>query len=193
MWGNIANALKLLSLQWRHNEHDGVSNHQRHDCLLNRLFKRKTSKLRVTGLCDGNSPVTGDFPAQRASNTENVSIWWRHPCLAVTHRNVVWSHLHTASWIPLQDMFYIVMGNADSHHESFCDLISCRPRPWWRHQIETFSALQALCAGNSPVTGEFPSQRPVTRSFNVFFDLRLNKRLSKHSRGWWFEAPSTSL
>ena len=64
---------------------------------------------------------------------------------------------------------------------------------WWRHQMETFSALLALCAGNSPVTGEFPSQRPVTRSFDVFFDLRLNKRLSKHSWGWWFETPSRSL
>ena len=49
---------------------------------------------------------------------------------------------------------------------------------WWRHQMETFSALLALCAGNSPVTGEFPSQRPVTWSFDVFFDLHLNKRLS---------------
>ena len=76
------------TLQWRHNEHDGVSNHQPYDCLLNRLFRRrfkKTSKLRVTGLCDGNSLVTGEFPAshrwfpaQRASNAENVSIWWRH-------------------------------------------------------------------------------------------------------------------
>ena len=59
--------------------------------------------------------------------------------------------------------------------------------------METFSALLALCAGNSPVTGEFPSQRPVTRTFNVFFDLRLNKRLSKQSWGWWFETPSRSL
>ena len=63
---------------------------------------------------------------------------------------------------------------------------------WWRHQMETFSALQVLCAGNSPVTGEFPSQRPVTRSFHVFFDLLLNKRLSKQWWGWWFE-PSGSL
>ena len=53
--------------------------------------------------------------------------------------------------------------------------------------METFSALLAICAGNSPVTGEFPAQRPVTRSFDVFFDL--NKRLSKHSWGWWFETP----
>ena len=59
----------------------------------------------------------------------------------------------------------------------------------WKH----FSALQAICAGNSPVTGEFPSKRPVTRGFDVFFDLRLNKRLNKQSWGWWFETPSRSL
>ena len=69
------------ALLWRHNGRDSVSNHQPHHCLLNRLFVRrskKTSKLRVTGLCAGNSPVTGEFPAQMPSNGENVSIWWRH-------------------------------------------------------------------------------------------------------------------
>ena len=64
---------------------------------------------------------------------------------------------------------------------------------WWRHQMETFSALLALCAGNSPVTGEFPAQRPVTRSFDVLFDLRLNKRLSQQSWGWWSQTPSHLL
>ena len=59
--------------------------------------------------------------------------------------------------------------------------------------METFSALLAICAGNSSVTGEFPTQRPVTRSFDVSFDLRLNKRLSKQSWGWWFETPSHPL
>ena len=63
----------------------------------------------------------------------------------------------------------------------------------WRHQKETFSALLALCAENSPVTGEFSSQRPVTRSFDVFFDLHLNKRLRKQSWGLWLETPSHSL
>ena len=70
-----------ITLQWRPNGHDGVSNHQPHHCLLSRLFGRrskKTSKLRVTGLCAGNSPGTDEFPAQMASNAENVSIWWRH-------------------------------------------------------------------------------------------------------------------
>ena len=64
-------------------------------------------------------------------------------------------------------------------------------RTWWRHQIETFSALLALCGGNSPVSGEVPSQRPVTRSSDFY--LRLNKRLSKQSWGWWFDTPLRSL
>ena len=73
--------MSVYPLQWRHNGRDSVSNHQPYDCLLNDLFKRrskKTSKLRVTGLCAGNSPDTGEFPAQMTSNAENVSIWWRH-------------------------------------------------------------------------------------------------------------------
>ena len=59
--------------------------------------------------------------------------------------------------------------------------------------METFSVLLAIFAGNSPVTGEFHAQRPVTRSFDVFFDPRMNKQLSKQSYGWWFEMPSRSL
>ena len=64
---------------------------------------------------------------------------------------------------------------------------------WRRHQMETFSALLALYTGNSLVTGEFPAQRPVTRSLDVFFPLRQNKQLSEQSWGWWFETPSPSL
>ena len=66
-----------MTSQWR----NSISNHQRHDCLLHRLFRRrskKTSRLRVTGLCAGNSPLIGEFPAQMTSSAENVSIWWRH-------------------------------------------------------------------------------------------------------------------
>ena len=69
------------TLQWRHNGCDGIPNHQPHHCLLNHLFRhrsKKTSKLRVTGLFAGNSPVTCEFPAQMASNAEDVSIWWHH-------------------------------------------------------------------------------------------------------------------
>ena len=78
---SAVHGIAILPLQWRHNEGDGVSNHQPHDCLLKRLFGRrskKTSKLRINGLYVGNSPVTGEFPTQRASKAENVSVSWRH-------------------------------------------------------------------------------------------------------------------
>ena len=94
---NIHKLRSKCHLQWRHHERDGVSNHQPHDCLLKCLFRRrskKTSKLRITGLCEGNSPVTGEFPTQRASNAENVSIWWRHHAvllLRLWFRPVAWS------------------------------------------------------------------------------------------------------
>ena len=102
----------LFTLQWRHNGHRSVSNHQPHDCLLNRLFRRrskKTSKLRVTGLCAENSLGTGEFPAQMASYAENVSIWWRHNdwfkvrCIGIPIINLRRSddHLRFLMWIPL--------------------------------------------------------------------------------------------
>ena len=75
--------------RWRHYGRDSVSNHQPRDCLFNRLFRRrskKTSRLRVTGLCVGNSPGTGEFPAQMASNAENVFIWRHHAvCNKLSH------------------------------------------------------------------------------------------------------------
>ena len=90
--GKIFTGIVLLySLRWRHNGLDSVSNHQPPGCLLNRLFRRKskkTSKLRVTGLCAGNSPGTGEFSAQMASYAENVSIWWRHHVNRFLHRRV---------------------------------------------------------------------------------------------------------
>ena len=83
----------FLPLQWHHNARDGVSNHQRLHCLLNCWFRRrskKTSKLRVTGLCDGNSTVPGEFPAQKASNAENVFISWRHNVCVTASRCALW-------------------------------------------------------------------------------------------------------
>ena len=74
--------------------------------------------------------------------------------------------------------------NGLGHHDGFT---------WRRHQMEAFSAALAICAGNSLVIGEFSSKRPVMRSFDVFFDLRLNKRLSRPSSCRWFETPSRSL
>ena len=91
------------SFQWRHNGRDSVWNHQPHDSLLNRLFRRrskKTSKLRVTGLCAGNSPGTGEFPAQMARYAENVSIWWRHHELDIKSKGPTWWSL--GSWGPVR-------------------------------------------------------------------------------------------
>ena len=85
--GNLRNAWPPL--QWRHNGRDSVSNHQPHDCLLNRLFRhrsKKTSKLRVTGLCAGNSPGTGGFPAQMASNAEKCFHLMTSSCAYSFHR-----------------------------------------------------------------------------------------------------------
>ena len=81
VWDVVWAPVFLCTSQWRHNERDSVLNHQPHHCLLKSLFGRrskKTSKLRVTGLCAGNSPGTGEFPAQMDSDAENVSIWWHH-------------------------------------------------------------------------------------------------------------------
>ena len=103
---NFATKLHWLpqTLRWRHNGRDSVLNHHPFDCLLNRLFRRrwkKTSKLRVTGLCAGNSPVTGEFPAHMSSNAENVSIWWRQ-------HKTSWDYISTpyfTGWAPTQNDF----------------------------------------------------------------------------------------
>ena len=204
------------SLQWRHNEPDCVSNHQLHDCLLNRLFRRrskKTSKLRVTGLDVEN---TGEFPTQMASNAEkfpfhDVIMFYHITQITFLYGNtsdtVVFNTLPidllltravrvtagrvkttfgflTRTGIPfirttsLQDhcapagisivftWFFVLFCNPYS--SELIQSYYSKPLQWWRHQMKTFSALLALCAENSPVTGEFPAQKPVTRSFGVF-------------------------
>ena len=107
------NASCDLPLQWRHNGRDSVSNHRPHDCLLNRLFRRrsrKTSKLRVTGLCAGNSPGTGEFPAQMASNAENISIGWRHHALSHWGQGKIAARLQTTiisfNWKLYFDLYF---------------------------------------------------------------------------------------
>ena len=124
-------ACDCASLQCRHNERDGLSDYQPHDCLLSRLFRRrseKTSKLRVTGLCAGNSPVTGEFPAQMASNAENVTIWWRHHAIAayIATRAILsvimeW-HTCVTSWRYLQ-AFYLDFANTSRKQDPICVLM----------------------------------------------------------------------
>ena len=90
---SLRDLLYQYTSRWRHNGHDGVSSHQPHDCLLNRRSKKKP-KLRVTGLCAENSPGTGEFPAQMASNAENVPISWRRHDLHGNDRNT-----KTVQWL----------------------------------------------------------------------------------------------
>ena len=107
-----------ITLQGRHNGRDSLSNLQPHDC-FNRLFRRrsnKTSKLCVTGFCAGNSPGTGEFPAQMASNVENVSIWWRHH---ETPRNASVRMQHCGYWWPSalvgwNDTFKVLFGYSNN-------------------------------------------------------------------------------
>ena len=123
----------MEALLWRHNGRDGVSNHQTHNCLLNRSFRlrsKKTSKLRVTGLCVGNSQVTGEFPAQMASNAENVSIWWRH------HR-LLW--VASNRWHLISSLCHIIKVSMFNGNLTYCVLIQLL---WLflhlRHQIYRF-------------------------------------------------------
>ena len=123
------------TLQWRHNGRDSVSNHQLHHCLLDRLFRRrskKTSKLRVTGLRAENSPVIGEFPAQRASYAENVSIWWRHQaewCTDAHHSFMTGGDISAPSQYPIKRL--IVRSRKDS-----------KPRDWWLKSLHRFEISQ---------------------------------------------------
>ena len=106
------------SLLWSHNGGDSVSNHQPRDCLLNRLFKRrskKTSKLRVTGLCVGNSSGTGEFPAQIASNAENVSIFRVTGYLMTSSWSHVLQHLlYRILYTNFKLLYWMVLAGADN-------------------------------------------------------------------------------
>ena len=102
----------------------------------------------------------------------NILYFLKYSCTNISHRR----SLYTFYWKANNGCVVLIL------------MRSC-----WCHQIKAFSALLALCEGNPPVTGVFPSQRLVTRGFDIFFDLCLNKRLSKRSRRWWFETPSGSL
>ena len=102
----IASRLEsVIAIPWRlgHNGPYGVSNYQPHDCLLNRLLShvsKKTPKLRAIGFCAGNSPVTGEFPAQMVSNAENVSTWWRHHVISKGRDDVSYCKWSLLAWYP---------------------------------------------------------------------------------------------
>ena len=135
-----------------------------------------------------NTPVLGTgTPGSVCGIGHTTHSWNSFQRIRVMVRCLVASNRYLIQYWPIaRDTKFICIDS--TRHQSlkrFWNMI-------WRNQMDTFSALLVLCAGNSPVTGEFPSQRPVTRSFDVFFDLRLKKRLTKQSWGWWFETPSRS-
>ena len=158
-------------LKRRHNGRDGVSNHQPPDCLLNRLFKaqiKETSKLCVTGLCDGNSPMTGEFPAQMASNAENVSIWWRHHRIKFSlgfHKKCTWKYHYMTHVLYFVKTRVVLSFTLRWRHNDHAGVSNHQPHGCllnrlFRRKSKKTSKLRVtgLCAGNSPGTGEFPAQ-----------------------------------
>ena len=152
----------------------------------------------------GNSSVTSGFPSQRVSN----AVFFVIDICRMLHKQSsgLWFNLTTIMLIRRQSdhstLLWLIQRTKcnkeqpDVNSKSSCKLSLVQDVPmesWWRHQRETFFPYLALCEGNSSVTGEFPSQRLVMQSFDVFLNLCLNKRLSKPWRRRWFETPSHSL
>ena len=138
--------------------------------------------------CLGAGQATGHYPNE----------WWPGSLTYVyVYRpqrvNSNWTWITTRWLFHWKSLRIFVLIAFTLFNAYFCSNIWGHYLTWWRHQMKAYSALLALYAGNSPFTGEFPSQGPVTRSFDVFFDLHQSKRLSKQSWGWWFQTPLCSL
>ena len=144
--------------------------------------------------CEGIPPVTCGFPSRGTSidvaneQTVELPVVWDATTFMGCHRRAKFASRPSSCQITATHLEIgtsrfdlLVRGYQMSYN------ISRRGIALWRHRMETFSALLALCEGHPSVTGGFSSQRPVTRSFDVFLDLRVNKRLNKQSRCRWFE------
>ena len=130
-----------------------------------------TAKLAIPSACKNNwSPSVHNrewnFSIWRIHSSQEMSHTFLQGPLLLTY--ISWTHIETRAWV-------------------INNIIMKEDAPWWSHQMDTFSAVLGLCAENSPMTCEFSEQRPVTWGFDVFFDLHLNKWLSKQSWGWIFE------
>ena len=153
--------------------------------------KRKNGHLNSAKYCNSRCPC--DIVSSKPSvvtipvhsllilyffrNSQQGSIWvWAQPM-----RDTVTLSRHLSLAEPIPRMISESRLDIAWLSRMQCKQLDCDTR--WHHQMKIFYALLAICARNSPVTCEFPTQRPVTRSFHVFFDLRLNKRLSKQSWG----------
>ena len=174
----------------------GVSIQRGLNCLFNSLFRLATKKsqtLRITG------PLCGDlhqFPVDshhETNNAESVSVSWRNRDRQITNHTTgmmlmfsfhakiseyifhIWEDIYIIQghtmFIKNSNALWVVRCPPNVPYHNFVRTLSSSRLPWWRHPMETFSALLAICAGNTPVTVEFLAQGPVTRSFDVFFDL----------------------
>ena len=147
---------------------------------LTMMFKLDLKKVTLTAI---RTPVQNGL-MQKIFCTQNEHL---HAFYAPTKNRTNW--MRASCWF----LFLKKIGHYFWRRVYMHQLYGSSWPPWCRHRMETFAALLAHCEGNPPVSGGFPSQRPVTRSFDVFSDLRLNKRLSKQSRHRWFETPLRSL
>ena len=186
MWHNTQ---LLCTLQWRLDDRDGVSIHHPHGCLLNCLFRcrsKKWSKLRVTGLCVGNSPVTGEFPAQRASNAKKIHLmtsscffFSKTELLGQMHKlreRITHVHAPRSKWeCSKHTVVYLSVHN---------EVIK------WKHVPRYWPLVKGI--GRSPVDSprDSPHKGQWRRTLRFFFDVRQNKRLNNQSRRRWFETPS---
>ena len=186
-----------MTSSWHH--HDSVSNHQPRHCLLNRLFRRrskKTSRLRVTGLCVGNSPGTGEFPAQMASNAKNASNWWRHHGYA-THGiqcRQSWGKAHNVS-----TMWFIGVYEMNHYFIMVDSIVS-----GWRLMSYISHKIYVISFHDDIITSKgFPhhwlfvkeicqwhlTKRQYIAEFLLFLLVSLNKLWNKHSICQRFETP----
>ena len=142
------------------------------DCLFKRfrLRSKETLKPVLLSICEEIWPVTNGFPSQTNSDVESASMTWRH------HR--LWSDRRHERMTRYKTVIVNNPGMTARRHAHWTQskIPLALGITLWRRQMETFSVLLAHCAGNSLVTGEFPSQNPVTLSFDILFALCLNKR-----------------
>ena len=142
----------IYGLQWCHNGCNDISNHMTHDCLLNCLSRRrtkKTSKLCVSGLCEGNAPVTCEFPTQRSSNMENVSIWWHHDGLKSSQ--YAWS----PTVVIAADWDHQLNSNQEKSSLKFHKSLIINQISW----IKILGTRHIVRGMQQSVTCEFPTQR----------------------------------
>ena len=116
----------FMTLQWRHNGHDGISIHQPHNYLLNCLFR----KHQITGPYAGNSPVTGEFPAQMATNAKNVSIWWRHHAY-IRHNYTIPINTIYLPWLLLSPLILLPISSV----RYLLDNVHISPEGIFMHQV----------------------------------------------------------